>query len=233
MGKEIFVGNISDIAKKPLIFVGSPNNIAKKPSIFVGTPSNQAVKVFPSFPDAYQKVEYIMNVNNTEYINAGFKPDSNTRTIVTLSTDGYFQNGIRLLFGVDETYGIYYQKYSTLRRMYFYYNGTQLTNTNIADNTVYTIDFNRSGGKFYIDDTLVASSTATFAATASNYNLFRNGGDTCSLYHFQAWHNNTIIRDMYPCYRKSDIEVGMYDIVNGVFYDNDGSGIFYKGPDVN
>lgn len=35
-----------------------------------------------------------------------------------------------------------------------------------------------------------------------------------------------------PCYRKSDNEPGMYDVVNNVFYTNVGSGSFGIGPDV-
>lgn len=38
--------------------------------------------------------------------------------------------------------------------------------------------------------------------------------------------------DLVPCYRKSDNEIGMYDIVNGVFYTNQGTGTFTKGNDV-
>lgn len=39
-----------------------------------------------------------------------------------------------------------------------------------------------------------------------------------------------VIREAYPCYRKSDNETGMYDIVNGVFYTNQGNGKFIVGP---
>lgn len=35
-----------------------------------------------------------------------------------------------------------------------------------------------------------------------------------------------------PCYRKSDNEPGMYDVINNVFYTNVGSGSFGVGPDV-
>lgn len=38
--------------------------------------------------------------------------------------------------------------------------------------------------------------------------------------------------NLVPCYRKSDGEIGMYDLVNGVFYTNSGSGTFIKGDDV-
>ena len=36
-----------------------------------------------------------------------------------------------------------------------------------------------------------------------------------------------------PCYRKSDSVIGMYDVINDVFYTNNGPGAFGKGPDVN
>ena len=38
--------------------------------------------------------------------------------------------------------------------------------------------------------------------------------------------------DLVPCYRKSDGKIGMYDLVNGVFYTNSGRGTFIKGEDV-
>ena len=54
------------------------------------------------------------------------------------------------------------------------------------------------------------------------------------LYSFRVWQNKSMIRDMYPCYLKSDSQVvGMYDLIGNQFYGNDGTGIFYKGPDVN
>ena len=39
------------------------------------------------------------------------------------------------------------------------------------------------------------------------------------------------IKSMYPVYRKADSKPGMYDIVNGVFYANQGTGEFIVGPD--
>lgn len=37
---------------------------------------------------------------------------------------------------------------------------------------------------------------------------------------------------MIPCYRKSNNEIGMYDMANDIFYTNNGTGAFTKGPDV-
>lgn len=40
------------------------------------------------------------------------------------------------------------------------------------------------------------------------------------------------IVNLIPCYRKSDNEVGMYDLINNVFYINQGSGQFTYGSEV-
>lgn len=38
--------------------------------------------------------------------------------------------------------------------------------------------------------------------------------------------NGTVVRDMIPCYRKSDNKPGMYDLANNQFYTNAGTGDF-------
>ena len=40
-------------------------------------------------------------------------------------------------------------------------------------------------------------------------------------------------RHFIPCYRKSDNVIGLYDLVEGTFYTNSGTGTFTKGSDVN
>lgn len=51
-----------------------------------------------------------------------------------------------------------------------------------------------------------------------------------------GWANEstkTLLRDFVPCYRKSDWEIWLYDLVNDVFYTNQDSWSFTKWPDVN
>ena len=43
---------------------------------------------------------------------------------------------------------------------------------------------------------------------------------------------DSLKRNLYACYRKSDMKPGMYDTVNGVFYTNAGSGEFILGPSI-
>lgn len=42
----------------------------------------------------------------------------------------------------------------------------------------------------------------------------------------------TVIADLVPCYRKSDNEIGMFDMVSRQFFGNAGTGTFLKGSDV-
>ena len=44
--------------------------------------------------------------------------------------------------------------------------------------------------------------------------------------------NGTQIYDLVPCYRKSDSVIWMYDLINDVFYTNQGTGTFTKWNDV-
>ena len=46
------------------------------------------------------------------------------------------------------------------------------------------------------------------------------------IYKVKIWDGNLLIRNMVPCYRKNDSVAGMYDLANGVFYTNAGSGTF-------
>lgn len=52
------------------------------------------------------------------------------------------------------------------------------------------------------------------------------------LFSFKFYENDLLIRDLLPCYRTSDNEVGLYDLVNGVFYTNKGQGKFEKGDNI-
>lgn len=46
------------------------------------------------------------------------------------------------------------------------------------------------------------------------------------VYGFKIYEGDTIVRDMIPCYRNSDGVAGLYDLVNNIFYDSDGSSEF-------
>ena len=63
--------------------------------------------------------------------------------------------------------------------------------------------------------------------TQSQYQVFIG-----KIKEFNITNNNITKLDLVPCYRKSDNEIGLYDLVNNQFYTNQGSGTFLKGADV-
>ena len=51
----------------------------------------------------------------------------------------------------------------------------------------------------------------------------------CYISYFKAYNNSwTLVRDMIPCYRKSDNVIWFYDVVTSTFYTNQWSGTFAK-----
>jgi hypothetical protein len=50
------------------------------------------------------------------------------------------------------------------------------------------------------------------------------------LYYFKMYNNNVLVRDFVPVIRITDNVVGLYDLVNGTFYMNQGTGAFIPGP---
>lgn len=58
-------------------------------------------------------------------------------------------------------------------------------------------------------------------------NIERNS--KCRIFRAKIWDNGTLIRDFVPAMENATEEIGMYDIVNSVFYRNVGTGVFIGG----
>lgn len=52
------------------------------------------------------------------------------------------------------------------------------------------------------------------------------------LYNFKLYDSTNVVKDYIPCYRKSDGEIGLYEIIEGRFLTNQGSGTFIKGLNI-
>ena len=52
------------------------------------------------------------------------------------------------------------------------------------------------------------------------------------VYRLKLYEDSILMREYVPCYRESDNEIGLYELVNKVFYPNNGAGSFNKGSDV-
>lgn len=61
---------------------------------------------------------------------------------------------------------------------------------------------------------------------------YRGNGLKQITYFKYADNDNNLLRDMIPCYRKSDNVIGMFDLVSQTFFTNAGTGVFTVGEDV-
>ena len=192
-------------------------------------------------PSEYQQVEYVEGTG-TQYIDLLFGFDD-TDTIETrfsvdtsMGSDKYINspktwnnNKNRFGMGVHSASG----------------SGYCVGFGDRATNTTFLSPRTRNDGEFHMwtysnREFLISDlecgldvSNITFGGTTANLRLLYgyNAPTKCriaSYHHVKTGAEYNLV----PCYRKSDGEIRMYDLVNGVFYTNSGSGTFIKGEDV-
>jgi len=203
----------------------------------------------------YQLVEYIQAIGS-QYIDTGISPASYLNTLkieADMQYTSYSSSTGNFLFGSG-----YYNSTTSNRRTIFagsYPSGsttkvTYLNGANISSGVSFTnstLDTNRhiygidQVNKVYIFD----DQTQTFSTTI-NSNLtktivlfagLQSGTSGAPVgyysnvrcYSFKIWDNGTLILDLRPAKRKSDLKAGMYDILSDTFYENQGSGSFIAG----
>lgn len=251
MGKT-YAGNTSDesvIPKK--IYAGDASNHSVPCKVaYCGDSNGKSVEVWrnTSLPSTYQKVEYIFNTGGTQYINTGVKVNSDTRIFIDLQVKEYssYDVGAHYMAGCSQSNANNFLDLSisqgSIRLFYNWANSNGYISSGIQNRRSFNVNRDYDG-KTYVNSTLLFSSTSTFSTVTNDYILFgymSSGSVTIcqkvyfNLYSFKVWQRGAMIRDMYPCYLKSDTQVvGMYDLIGNQFYGNSGTGIFYKGPDVN
>lgn len=189
-------------------------------------------------PEGYTQVEYIQS-SGTQYLDTGFKPNQDTRVVMDfelLSVTGQYADPI---FGVRTSAsaaGYYFWASGTAVATEQYQSGYNNGSTYPAVTRVgrHTVDKNKNVTT--VDGVTTEAAYAAFT-TAWNMLLFQsyNNGNLYSqttkmrLYSCQIYDNGQLIRDYLPCIDPSG-EAGLYDIVNGAFYGNAGSGSFLSAP---
>ena len=197
-------------------------------------------------PEGYEQLEYIESTG-TQYINSGYKPSPNTgvRADYQFTSISPVQQRIYGVHGSDSTTGsftyVYYINGSSVLA-YGYKDGTgNWKSTGIAaDTNRHTFKFNVEKGYWKYDSQYsvnVAESIATNTATANMFILAATANGTsvankigiAKLYAFDIYEDGEIVRQYVPC-KKSDGTIGLYETVEGQFYQNAGTGTFTAGP---
>lgn len=109
-------------------------------------------------------------------------------------------------------------------------------------NTVHTsiVTIDGSTAKMQLDSGTESSGTWSGSIDHAPAIFASNRGSgtlgSFSAYKFRElkiYENDILIHHYYPCYRKSDNEPGIYDVITNTFLTNDGTGDFICGNDVN
>lgn len=189
--------------------------------------------VFNALPNEYQEVEYLQS-SGTQYIDTGLKGNQDTEFDIIAQYVGASTSSLAGLFGTRTSA----QNKAVIVAGYA---GQVITGFGNAETQV-VFNFNEHYFKlvddnYYYDGTLIkAFSPSTFETDSTMILFGRRNGSTMSL---SAWKvkklyvsNGTNKLYFVPCYRKSDYVAGMYDIINGAFYTNQGTGDFTCGREI-
>lgn len=180
--------------------------------------------------DEYTELKYLRSTG-TQYIDTGFKPNSNTRIIVrarpiSLST-AFFWGARETIY--KNTFCAVLEsttkKISYFRLDYFSNTGTSRLKevTEINDDIHY---FETNNGKVYFDNIQYENQYES-QKFQCNYNLVLFGVNTANtitksavyVYDCKIYDNDALIRDMIPVLDKNGVAC-MYDKVNKKFYYN-------------
>ena len=201
-------------------------------------------------PKEYQEVEYIESTG-TQYINTKIVPKSTLNGTFDLMCmkKGYpfgSTNGQNIdYWGMN-----FYQTNNSKNFELYFGTGIYPRVNSWQTETRYIISI--IDKKFYCDDKLLYDFNQTNNKFDFNTNkpiylfgLNYAGGAYRNIRFYKAtfFDNVETIKDFIPCYTKTTVidvdgverpkgTVGMYDLVEGKFYTNQGTGEFIKGPDV-
>lgn len=201
-----------------------------------------------NIPSEYTEVEYIESTG-TQYINTNIIPTNTTgvEAKITICNDNNRDNvfmGCRDTANGDNRYWIDVDWTSTDTLIFGFNNNTPanerylLKGSDVGKSFIISMNYmNDRTGKIngITYDTSISSKTLAFiskpiyifAGNRSGNAAYQYSG---KLYNFKITDGTNVIRNFVPCYRNSDNVAGLYDLVNNVFYTNQGSENFIVGP---
>lgn len=217
--KEECNGNCEDAVNEPLINLKINGNSIQ------------------GLPEEYQQVEYIES-SGTQYINTGVTANQDTSAYVDFQ---YLKIQSTFIFG---------SRKSTTEQAYTLSSGNSNTNIVSAYGTssnviLANMDLNRHTlrkNKYMctLDDKTLNAGTESMVFTTPGplylFACYQTTGpylySTSRIFEFKLWQKDRLVRDMVPCYRKEDNVAGFYDLVEGTFYTNKGTGSFIVGINI-
>lgn len=202
---------------------------------------------YSRLPNAYQEVEYIESSGGA-MMEIPYNLKGNTEMDLKILYTGSQTSAIGIMGNTAAGTGsvsnpkyIFTSSSSGAAVAYYYCSAYKAVSPtfDLVEDGVVRIETKIENGKFMIylngvaniqsalDEVSVTcpQNTTIFGITGGRYKDQR-------VYWCRFYENGTAQVDLVPCYRISDNEIGMYDLVSGSFLTNSGSGSFSKGADV-
>lgn len=192
-------------------------------------------------PAEFQEVEYIES-SGTQYINGLLATNLYDKIVMKMSVSSWVEanNGYDIFVGARQS-----SLYNLLRRdggntTFSLVFGNTLSGSSISLDTIYdiVIEYGTDTQKMRVNETDYQKSGSRKEVTLDSYIFGANQNNApyrlsaMKLYACKFYNGTTLLRDFIPCYRKADNVIGLYDLVNGVFYTNAGTGTFIVGGNV-
>ena len=194
-------------------------------------------------PEGYTQVDYIQADGN-QYIDTGVIGTNDHGVEIEYAITQISSSTSARIFGTrNDAGGVGAFGYMTSAdgssnsKYYLASNGNGLTLNIQVDTNWHKVSFNITNDKkVYFDENLVFTGNSTaFTANASAV-LFRAYNQTiytpaakAKVKTLKIYNNGILIHNYIPCYRNSDNEIGIYDIIDGAFLTNGGTGTFTYG----
>ena len=185
-------------------------------------------------PAGYTELTFIKS-SGTQYIDSGFKPNQNSAVTIDLEIDGSFSE-FTAPFGARVGNTLQFWTFTNKNGSHWSARyGT--TNVDVSKPITGRHTVSLSKNVFSVDGASVTASAATFQS-AHNIWIFaaNNGGAiqypcVATIYSCKIYNNGTLVRDFVPA-KNSTGAAGLYDLKNGTFHPNAGSGSFEVGDEV-
>ena len=201
--------------------------------------TNSGTGTFVGGPDLdYTKLEYIES-SGTQYVDTGFKPNNNTRLTCgfeILATASSW----RAVFGArDSGYTACFAIFASPDGQFQSNTGNGNSSYLFGDAVPVVGDHNADVNKntTTIDGVSYTHAPVTFQNQIPLYLFADNEDGTASFFiaqklrYCQIYDNGTLVRDYIPVLRGNG-QIGLIDLVSGLFYANAGSGLFVAGPEI-
>lgn len=201
-----------------------------------------------NIPSEYTEVEYIESTG-TQYINTNIIPTNTTgvEAKISICNDNNTDNvivGCRKTTSGENRYWIDVDWSDNDAIIFGFNNNTPLKNryllngSDVGKSFIISMNYmNDRTGKIngITYDTSISSKTLVsisvpiyiFAGNRLGNASYQYSG---KLYNLKITDGTNVIKNFVPCYRKSDNVAGLYDLINNVFYTNQGTGNFIVGP---